>query len=309
MRTKTTAQQHNAAKPVWPPRRSWLRRAAATVAAVAVSVAVALPIPSRAAYSGRMTYYDPSVGYGSCGTVEAATSLIVAMNSPQYSLSDCYKYVCITYNGISVQAKITDQCPGCPFGGLDASPALFDKFADEAVGVFIMSWDYGTCGSSGSGSGSSAGTTTPTSTKEQTTAQATSQATSVAPVPTSTSTVDPTTSSQPQALLSFTTSSSSTSPSSTSSNSATSSTSESRNSTATRIGSTTTSSSSAGLPSEIGTTTTAALPRSTVALDAPVVWPTSYSTYYPLSARTYCSIKYRTDISAAPSATASTTSA
>ena len=41
------------------------------------------------------------------------------------------------------QAQVLDACPGCPYGGLDMSPALFRHFADESVGVIYMSWSAG----------------------------------------------------------------------------------------------------------------------------------------------------------------------
>lgn len=36
-----------------------------------------------------------------------------------------------------------NQCPGCPYGGLDFSRGLFDFFAAESMGVLYGSWAFG----------------------------------------------------------------------------------------------------------------------------------------------------------------------
>lgn len=33
-----------------------------------------------------------------------------------------------------------DECPTCDYGGLDLSPALFRRFADEGAGVINVNW-------------------------------------------------------------------------------------------------------------------------------------------------------------------------
>jgi hypothetical protein len=36
-----------------------------------------------------------------------------------------------------------DECPTCPYGGLDLSQGLFEFFASTDVGVFYADWWYG----------------------------------------------------------------------------------------------------------------------------------------------------------------------
>ena len=42
----------------------------------------------------------------------------------------------------SVFLIITLQCPGCPKGGLDFSPGLFQFFSDLGAGVLYGTWWY-----------------------------------------------------------------------------------------------------------------------------------------------------------------------
>ncbi|KAF7322825.1 hypothetical protein HMN09_00061900 [Mycena chlorophos] len=82
----------------------------------------------------RFTYFD--TGLGACGGTNVASDFIVALNSDQYGGGeDCYKMIEITYNGKSAQAQIVDECPGCPYAGLDFSTGLFTHFAPESVGA------------------------------------------------------------------------------------------------------------------------------------------------------------------------------
>lgn len=48
----------------------------------------------------------------------------------------------MNYNGKTATATILDECPGCPYGGLDLSRGLFDFFASESEGVIYGSWDF-----------------------------------------------------------------------------------------------------------------------------------------------------------------------
>ncbi|KAJ8295489.1 Allergen Asp f 7 [Rhodotorula toruloides] len=111
----------------------------------------------RGGYSGRATFFDP--GLGACGTHSSSSDFMVALNEAQYgdlgAVSKwCFQTITISYGGKSAQAQILDACPGCPYGGLDMSPALFQYFASPSVGVFYMTW------SPGSGGGDQQTTTT-----------------------------------------------------------------------------------------------------------------------------------------------------
>ncbi|PAV22920.1 expansin family [Pyrrhoderma noxium] len=107
--------------------------------------------------SGRFTYYDPSVGLGSCGKQNDDESFTVAMNQPQYKESLCGETITVTVGDKSTQAIIQDMCPGCPEGGLDLSEGLFKFFASTDVGVLQGSWTFG------GGSGDSSNSTTSSS--------------------------------------------------------------------------------------------------------------------------------------------------
>jgi hypothetical protein len=48
----------------------------------------------------------------------------------------------MTYNGKTATATITDQCPGCPWAGLDLSRGLFNYFASESEGIIYGSWRF-----------------------------------------------------------------------------------------------------------------------------------------------------------------------
>ncbi|GJE86994.1 hypothetical protein PsYK624_030770 [Phanerochaete sordida] len=94
--------------------------------------------------NARFTFYD--VGLGSCGKNNVASDFIVALNTPQYGDGypgpNCFKTITITVGSKSTQATIMDECPGCPYAGLDMSRGLFDFFADESVGVLYGTWSF-----------------------------------------------------------------------------------------------------------------------------------------------------------------------
>ncbi|THH06913.1 hypothetical protein EW145_g3750 [Phellinidium pouzarii] len=99
-------------------------------------------------FSGaRFTEYE--TGMGACGTTNSDNDFIVALNTAQYgSGQDCYKMISISYNGKTTQAQIVDECPGCPYGGLDLAPGLFSYFADISMGTIIGEWEFGDAPSS-----------------------------------------------------------------------------------------------------------------------------------------------------------------
>jgi hypothetical protein len=97
-----------------------------------------------------MTYYTP--GLGSCGTTTGSNDMIVAVAEDLMAPRDggnpnanpwCGREIHIHVNGKAAKARIVDTCPGCSGGGLDASPALFQKFADLGVGrITGMHWGF-----------------------------------------------------------------------------------------------------------------------------------------------------------------------
>ncbi|TDL27548.1 hypothetical protein BD410DRAFT_782654 [Rickenella mellea] len=90
----------------------------------------------------RFTYYQ--TGMGACGQYNNPGDFIVALNIEQWDGgSHCFKMITINCNGKSTQAQIMDECPGCPYGGLDMSQGLFSFFADTSEGVIYGDWSYG----------------------------------------------------------------------------------------------------------------------------------------------------------------------
>lgn len=111
----------------------------------------------------------------------------------------------MTYNGKTTSAQIMDevrllrfslkilysninQCPGCPYGGLDLSTGLFQFFASESEGVIYGTWSF----ADGSGGGGGGATTTSSKWVEPTsTWKPLSISTSTWEPPSSTSTWEP----------------------------------------------------------------------------------------------------------------------
>jgi len=111
----------------------------------------------------RFSFY--AVGLGACGKTNVASDYIVALNSAQYGSGGyCFQMITITYGGKSCQAQITDECPGCPYGGLDLSPGLFDYFASESAGIIYGSWEFGSGAATTTKTQAPKTTQTPTST-------------------------------------------------------------------------------------------------------------------------------------------------
>ncbi|KAJ9108296.1 hypothetical protein QFC20_003456 [Naganishia adeliensis] len=100
----------------------------------------------RAYPNSRATFY--AIGLGACGQYNHEPDFVVALNSAQYGGGypgpECFKYITITggpKNGHAV-AQIVDECPTCPYGGLDMSISLFEQFATQDDGVASITWWY-----------------------------------------------------------------------------------------------------------------------------------------------------------------------
>ncbi|TFK72205.1 hypothetical protein BDN72DRAFT_747953, partial [Pluteus cervinus] len=94
--------------------------------------------------SARWSFYD--VGLGACGQYSNPGDFMVALNSAQfgdgYPGPNCFKQIWMTYNGKTTTATILDECPGCPYGGLDLSRGLFSFFADQSAGIIYGQWGF-----------------------------------------------------------------------------------------------------------------------------------------------------------------------
>ncbi|EIM85072.1 riboflavin-aldehyde forming enzyme [Stereum hirsutum FP-91666 SS1] len=100
----------------------------------------ASPLETRSK-SGRGTFF--AVGLGACGNTNSDSDHIVALATADYDNgAHCGKKISITANGKTSTATVEDECPGCSSGDLDMSPSLFDKFANEDVGVVKVTWKY-----------------------------------------------------------------------------------------------------------------------------------------------------------------------
>lgn len=96
-------------------------------------------LESRATSNSKWSWYDTQTGNaGSCGRMLRNTEFVVAMNVPQYKAGNCFKSITLSWKGKQTRAQIVDMCPGCPYGGLDLSPSLFQFFSGLGTGII---WD------------------------------------------------------------------------------------------------------------------------------------------------------------------------
>ncbi|KAF9452251.1 hypothetical protein P691DRAFT_772427 [Macrolepiota fuliginosa MF-IS2] len=96
-------------------------------------------------FSGtRWTFYDVGGAAGACGAVNSPGQHIVALNSAQYGSGypgpNCGKTIVMKIGNKQTTATITDECPGCPYGGLDLTTGLFSFFDSLGVGVLSGDW-------------------------------------------------------------------------------------------------------------------------------------------------------------------------
>ncbi|KAF7289192.1 hypothetical protein MIND_01380300 [Mycena indigotica] len=101
----------------------------------------------RAQHTGiRMTNYY--AGLGACGEWNNDQQYIVAISHLNYNNGQyCGKEISISYQGKTANAKIVDECMGCPEWGLDLSQSLFGHFVggvqnDLNVGVINADWSF-----------------------------------------------------------------------------------------------------------------------------------------------------------------------
>ncbi|KAI9172874.1 hypothetical protein H9P43_007005 [Blastocladiella emersonii ATCC 22665] len=112
--------------------------------------------PSTLVRRDRTTHYSPGVGLGACGKQNSDSEMVVALNRAQFDTMTpngnpnknayCNSCVQLSNGAKTAMAQIVDSCPGCPSGGLDVSPSLFQVFADLGVGVLDLQWRFAPCG-------------------------------------------------------------------------------------------------------------------------------------------------------------------
>ena len=101
-------------------------------------------------YIGDMTYYDVSVGLGSCGTQGTNSQDLVAlaadvMQNPANPNANpkCGQTINIYYNGETHTGTVYDTCPTCDGGSIDVTQELFLKVAPNGDGrVHDVSWSF-----------------------------------------------------------------------------------------------------------------------------------------------------------------------
>ncbi|KAH9967836.1 hypothetical protein BC827DRAFT_1122648, partial [Russula dissimulans] len=178
-----------------------------------------------------------------------------------YPGPNCFKEITISVDGKTTSAQIVDECPGCPYGGLDLTEGLFEFFASLGVGVLSGTWEF-------------AGSSPPP--------------TSTHTTPTYTPTQEPTTQYTPPPTTHHTTSTPPPSSSSSSSSSTSTTTSKTHSSTSTTTSTTsqslsTPAPSSASIPSEPnynnGPASDIAQPSATIVPDAQGSLGTIYAVY------------------------------
>ena len=102
-------------------------------------------------FSGRFTWYNVGVGYTACGSLHGDDELVLALNKAQFDPYTpdgnpnhntlCNKKVQVTGPKGSAEVILVDMCPGCPYGGLDLSPAAFKAVGGSLdIGVVQGSW-------------------------------------------------------------------------------------------------------------------------------------------------------------------------
>ncbi|KAG1870061.1 RlpA-like double-psi beta-barrel-protein domain-containing protein-containing protein [Suillus subluteus] len=142
------------------------------------------------------TYFQD--GSGACGAFNQPTDFIVALSTCDYDGgSHCFQMMTITVNGVSTQAQVTDECLGCPCGGLDFSQGLFEFFAPTSVGELSGSWSYVSASTSSTPLPSTTTKQSSTSTTSTWTPPTTTSSSTPTPTLTTTSTFAATTTSMP----------------------------------------------------------------------------------------------------------------
>ncbi|KAH8669082.1 RlpA-like double-psi beta-barrel-protein domain-containing protein-containing protein [Xylariales sp. PMI_506] len=103
------------------------------------------------ATTGRMTYFD--LGLGACGWTNTDSQLAIAAPAGLWTAANpnndplCGMQVAITYGGKTVYAEVVDKCPtsSCTVNDIDVSPAVFEQFAAETIGVLEVDWEFVNC--------------------------------------------------------------------------------------------------------------------------------------------------------------------
>jgi len=113
--------------------------------------------PSGDKFSGDITIYDNTGGFGACGTALYDTDMIVALSIDTWGASTydvmtgeatnpwCGQKITIEYKGNTIDATIMDLCPGCSGQDIDLSLAAWKKLTglDEKTRLQADWWKSG----------------------------------------------------------------------------------------------------------------------------------------------------------------------
>lgn len=85
--------------------------------------------------TGTATFYLEADGTGACSFDASPDPMITAISALDWSDAlHCGRCLRVWGPEGSIVVKVVDQCPECPSGHLDLSPAAFDAIADPLVG-------------------------------------------------------------------------------------------------------------------------------------------------------------------------------
>ncbi|KAJ1988582.1 hypothetical protein H4R33_002375 [Dimargaris cristalligena] len=89
-------------------------------------------------FKGKATFYSGGEGTHSCGNPGSSTDFTVAVNESQMGSEsngnpNCFHIVRVTYAGQSVDAMITDTCPGCDVNQLDLNESIAKHFGEKFI--------------------------------------------------------------------------------------------------------------------------------------------------------------------------------
>ncbi|KAI0315844.1 hypothetical protein OF83DRAFT_1130054 [Amylostereum chailletii] len=71
---------------------------------------------------------------------QGCTSARLCQYGSNWKSPDCGRILTISYKDKTARAKVVDECPGCPYGGLDLTEGLFSYLAPLGDGVIQAQW-------------------------------------------------------------------------------------------------------------------------------------------------------------------------
>lgn len=92
---------------------------------------------------GDITWFDTSVGPGSCGWQNSNSDWVVALPVDMMDAQGvsnpndnplCGKTITINYNGQTAQATVVDTCEGCVGESIDLTEGFFTYFGSDGTG-------------------------------------------------------------------------------------------------------------------------------------------------------------------------------